>query len=69
MVDQALGVLMAVWRLPPTDGWDVLREVSQHLNTKLSSVAEHVIGWALGQPMPTQVRQELQERVSQRKGA
>ncbi|MFF1446372.1 ANTAR domain-containing protein [Streptomyces sp. NPDC058295] len=42
-MDQAIGVLVAVYRLAPAAGFDVLREVSQHTNTKLHTVAETVI--------------------------
>ncbi|MDX3452040.1 ANTAR domain-containing protein [Streptomyces sp. ME02-8801-2C] len=63
VVDQALGVLIAVHRIPPDAGFDVLREVSQHTNIKLHTVAEALIGWALGQPLPAPVEQKLGEAV------
>ncbi|WP_371674051.1 ANTAR domain-containing protein [Streptomyces sp. NBC_00289] len=66
MVDQAIGVLIAVHRLPPAAGFEVLREVSQHTNVKLHTVAETVIDWALGQPMPDPVGQELNAAVRRR---
>jgi hypothetical protein len=43
-----LGVLTAIHQLAPAVGFEVLREVSQHTNTKLHTVAETVIAWALG---------------------
>ncbi|WP_037677387.1 ANTAR domain-containing protein [Streptomyces griseus] len=50
VIDQAIGVVIAVGRLRPEQGWDVLREISQHTNTKLREVAEYVVqgthcGW------------------------
>jgi hypothetical protein len=39
---QAIGVLTVVGQVAPWDGFTVLREVSQHTNTKLSAVAEHI---------------------------
>jgi hypothetical protein len=63
VVDQALGVLIAVHRIPPDAGFEVLREVSQHTNIKLHMVAEALIGWALGQSLPEPVDQELVEAV------
>ncbi|MFF5023686.1 ANTAR domain-containing protein [Streptomyces collinus] len=42
-VDQAIGVLTASHQLAPAVGSEVLREVSQHTNTKLQTVAETVI--------------------------
>ncbi|MDX3799149.1 ANTAR domain-containing protein [Streptomyces sp. AK04-3B] len=63
-VDQAIGVLIAVHRIVPDAGFEVLREVSQHTNVKLLAVAGSVIGWALGrQPLPEPVRQELEAAV------
>ncbi|MFD3505030.1 ANTAR domain-containing protein [Streptomyces sp. NPDC058678] len=65
-VDQAIGVLVAIHQLPPAAGFDVLREVSQHTNTKLNTVAETVIAWALGQPLPEPVGRELDAAVQRR---
>jgi hypothetical protein len=39
-VDQAIGVLVATHRIPPTAGFEVLREVSQRTNVKLHTVAK-----------------------------
>ncbi|MET9759984.1 ANTAR domain-containing protein [Streptomyces sp. NPDC006372] len=50
-VDQAIGVLIAVHRIPPSAGFEVLRAFSQQTNIKLYSVAESVIGWARGEPL------------------
>ncbi|MGW7673864.1 ANTAR domain-containing protein [Streptomyces sp. NPDC054775] len=64
VIDQAIGILAAVWRVPPADGWDVLREVSQHLNRKLHAVAQDVVEWALGCPLPEPVERELQALIT-----
>ncbi|MFE2785319.1 ANTAR domain-containing protein [Streptomyces massasporeus] len=48
-IDQAIGVLIAVHRIAPAAGFEVLREASQQTNIKLHSVAQTVIGWALGE--------------------
>ncbi|WSQ14971.1 ANTAR domain-containing protein [Streptomyces sp. NBC_01231] len=66
LVDQAIGVLVAAHRLPPSAGFEVLREVSQHTNIKLHTVAETLIAWALGQPLPEPVGQELDAAVQRR---
>ncbi|MFE9476198.1 ANTAR domain-containing protein [Streptomyces griseofuscus] len=63
VIDQAVGVLVAVWQVPPTDGWEVLVEVSQHCNLKLRAVAEDVVGWPLGRPLPQEVERELEARI------
>ncbi|MFD4879577.1 ANTAR domain-containing protein [Streptomyces sp. NPDC058420] len=65
-VDQAIGVLAAIHRLAPVAGFEVLREVSQHTNIKLHTVAEMVISWVLGQPLPEAVGQELDAAVQRR---
>jgi hypothetical protein len=69
-VDQAIGVLIAVHRIPPDAGFEVLREVSQHTNIKLHTVAKALIDWALGQPLPKPLEQKLGEAVQRpsRKG-
>ncbi|MFG2133559.1 ANTAR domain-containing protein [Streptomyces sp. NPDC048751] len=59
VVDQAIGVVIAIGRLRPEQGWDVLKEISQHTNTKLREVAEYVVqgthcGW-----LPDEIRGAL----------
>ncbi|WP_405624748.1 ANTAR domain-containing protein [Streptomyces sp. NBC_00016] len=68
VVDQAIGVLVAVHRIAPAAGFEGLREVSQHTNVKLHTVAEMVIGWALGQSLPERVERELGQAVRRRSG-
>ncbi|MFE2972239.1 ANTAR domain-containing protein [Streptomyces sp. NPDC059340] len=66
-IDQAIGVLIATHhRLPPAAGFVVLREASQHTNTKLHTVAEAVIVWALAGPLPEPVDLELDAAVQRR---
>ncbi|MFJ9729523.1 ANTAR domain-containing protein [Streptomyces sp. NPDC101209] len=64
-VDQAIGVLTAVWRVPPTSGWNLLREVSQHCNIKLHTVAEEIVAWALGDTLPPKIRDRLHAALRQ----
>ncbi|WP_328511939.1 hypothetical protein OG981_53205 [Streptomyces mirabilis] len=45
---------------------DPLREVSQYTNIKLHTVAKNLIAWALGQPLPEPVGQELDAAVQRR---
>ncbi|MFD5518815.1 ANTAR domain-containing protein [Streptomyces sp. NPDC127066] len=66
VVDQALGVLIAVYRLPPEEGWRVLVKVSQHLNVKLHAIADEVIAWALGRPVSGTVMDRLDAQVHRR---
>ncbi|MFJ4568519.1 ANTAR domain-containing protein [Streptomyces caelestis] len=72
-MDQAVGVLIAIHRLTPAAGFEVLRGVSQHTNIKLHMVAETVIAWplapgpwALGQPLPEPVGRQLDAAVRRR---
>ncbi|GAA2768870.1 ANTAR domain-containing protein [Streptomyces paradoxus] len=66
-VDQAIGVLVAVHRLEPAAGFEVLREVSQHTNTRLHTVAETVLSWAAGKDrLPPPVDQELKAAMKRR---
>jgi hypothetical protein len=65
-IDQAIGVLIAVHRIASAAGFEVLREVSQQTNIKLHSVAQTVIGWALGEPLPERVGRELDAAVQRR---
>ncbi|MET8168797.1 ANTAR domain-containing protein [Streptomyces sp. NPDC005329] len=62
-VDRAIGVLIAVHGISPPAGLEVLSEVSQRTGIKLHSVAETLLGWALGQPLPEPVRQALNTAV------
>ncbi|MEU1037863.1 ANTAR domain-containing protein [Streptomyces sp. NPDC005907] len=66
VVDQAIGVLTAVYRFRPAAGFEILREISQRTNTKLHTIAEAVIRWALGEPLPGRMEQGLRTAVRQR---
>ncbi|MBM4824055.1 ANTAR domain-containing protein [Streptomyces actuosus] len=64
-VDQAIGVLIAVYRLDHAVGFEVLREVSQHINIKLHTVTETLIARALrDEPLPPLIEQELQAALA-----
>jgi hypothetical protein len=65
-VDQAIRVLTAIHRLTPAAGFEVLREGVQHTNIKLHTVAESVIAWALGQPLPEPMVRQLDAAVQRR---
>ncbi len=64
MVDQAIGALVAMGGIDRGEGFAVLREVSQHTNTKLSAVAEHVLKHAQGAALPDVVEGELCEALA-----
>ncbi|MER6347351.1 ANTAR domain-containing protein [Streptomyces sp. NPDC001595] len=72
IVDQAIGVVIALGGLRPEPAWDVLKEVSQHTNTKLREVAEHIVQWPHCEWLPPEIREALdtalKARASQRTG-
>ncbi|CAM5668373.1 ANTAR domain-containing protein OS=Streptomyces alboniger OX=132473 GN=CP975_14910 PE=4 SV=1 [Streptomyces alboniger] len=58
-VDQAIGIVVAVGKLTPDQGWTVLRETSQHTNTKLSRIADMIVAWGCAGDLPEDIRREL----------
>ncbi|MFF0190815.1 ANTAR domain-containing protein [Streptomyces sp. NPDC005244] len=64
VIDQAIGVLLAVGELTPDQGWNVLREVSQHTNIKLRHVSELLIDWARTGNLCTDIRTELERQLA-----
>ncbi|MFI6808052.1 ANTAR domain-containing protein [Streptomyces luteogriseus] len=65
-IDQAMGVLVALGGVTPDEAWDVLREVSMNTNRKLRMVAEILVGWPAGGPLPDDVREALDAAVAAR---
>ncbi|MGW7387014.1 ANTAR domain-containing protein [Streptomyces sp. NPDC054794] len=60
VVDQAIGMMVALGRVTPDQGWWVLKEVSQHTNVKLRNVAELILIWGRTGDMPRDIRAELE---------
>ncbi|MEU6810053.1 ANTAR domain-containing protein [Streptomyces sp. NPDC046831] len=60
VVDQAIGMMVALGRIPPDEGWAVLKEISQHTNVKLRNVAELVLLWGRTGEMPEEIEAELE---------
>ncbi|WP_405576490.1 ANTAR domain-containing protein [Streptomyces sp. NBC_01092] len=63
VVDQAIGMVVALGRVTPEQGWEVLKEVSQHTNIKLRHVAELILIWGRDGRMPSEIRVELEEAL------
>jgi small nuclear ribonucleoprotein (snRNP)-like protein len=61
VVDQAIGMIVALGRVSPDQGWAVLKEVSQHTNVKLRNVAEMILLWGRTGIMPAEIRAELED--------
>ncbi|MEU1532339.1 ANTAR domain-containing protein [Streptomyces fagopyri] len=63
VVDQAIGVILAVGRLTPDQGWDALRSISQNTNVKLRQVAELIVDWARTGRLPGEIRSRLEHEL------
>lgn len=63
VVDQAIGMVVALGRVAPDQGWAVLKDVSQHTNIKLRHVAELILIWGRDGRMPPEIRVELEEAL------
>jgi hypothetical protein len=63
VVDQAIGMMVALGRVTPDQGWVVLREVSQHTNIKLRNVAEMIIIWGQKGDLPPDIRATLEDAL------
>ncbi|MET9461686.1 ANTAR domain-containing protein [Streptomyces canus] len=59
VVDQAIGVVLALSGLRPDQGWEVLKTVSQRTNTKLRDVAQHVVRWPDLGSLPAEIQPAL----------
>ncbi|MER5821351.1 ANTAR domain-containing protein [Streptomyces mirabilis] len=62
-VDQAIGMMVALGRVSPDQGWAVLREVSQHTNVKLRTVAEMILVWGRQGDLPPDIRAALEDTL------
>ncbi|GGS68502.1 ANTAR domain-containing protein [Streptomyces griseoviridis] len=63
VVDQAIGMIVVLGRVAPDEGWLVLKEVSQHTNIKLRSVAELILVWGRTGAMPREIRAALEDAL------
>ncbi|MET7355699.1 ANTAR domain-containing protein [Streptomyces mirabilis] len=54
IIDQSRGILMAVETFTADQAWGVLRDASQHANTKLRSVAAALVAVSTGGPTPAE---------------
>ncbi|MEU2065157.1 ANTAR domain-containing protein [Streptomyces sp. NPDC013455] len=63
VVDQAIGMVVALGRVSPDQGYQVLREVSQHTNIKLRNVAELILIWGRRGDIPPDIRAELEDAL------
>jgi ANTAR domain len=69
VVDQAIGVVLALSGLRPEQGWEVLKAVSQRTNTKLRDVAQHVVHWPELGSLPLEIRPALRIALTEARAA
>ncbi|WP_367325473.1 ANTAR domain-containing protein [Streptomyces sp. HUAS ZL42] len=66
VVDQAIGMIVALGRVTPDQGWVVLKEVSQHTNIKLRNIAEMILIWGRRGELPPEIAAELEDALDRR---
>ncbi|MDQ0584316.1 ANTAR domain-containing protein [Streptomyces rishiriensis] len=69
VIDQAVGVIITLGGLRPQQGFDVLKDVSQHTNIKLREIAGLVIDWVSTQQLPDPVQQALKAALTRAQSA
>ncbi|MGJ5749183.1 ANTAR domain-containing protein [Streptomyces puniciscabiei] len=63
VIDQAIGAVVVIGQIAPEEAWRALRDVSQRTNTKLRTVAEHILDYARGGTLPEPERVELGKAI------
>ncbi|AKJ15236.1 antitermination regulator [Streptomyces incarnatus] len=63
VIDQAIGAVVVLGQIAPEEAWRALRDVSQRTNTKLRTVAEHILDYAQGGTLPEPERVELGKAI------
>ncbi|MGW1504839.1 ANTAR domain-containing protein [Streptomyces mirabilis] len=62
-VDQAIGMMVALGRVSPDQGWAVLQDVSQHTNVKLRTVAEMILVRGRRGDLPPEIHAALEDTL------
>ncbi|MFJ9037584.1 ANTAR domain-containing protein [Streptomyces sp. NPDC102406] len=65
VVDQAVGVLIMLGQISVDEAWDVLREVSMHVDVPLREVAQHLVEFPRSGELPDAVRAELDRHLTE----
>ncbi|MGP4052465.1 ANTAR domain-containing protein [Streptomyces sp. 2A115] len=66
VIDQAIGVTVALGGISAAEAWDVLREASMNTNTKLRVLAEALVAWPSGGELPADVRAAVNAGLAER---
>ncbi|MFI1538718.1 ANTAR domain-containing protein [Streptomyces anandii] len=64
VIDQAIGVVITLGALRPDQGFEVLREVSQHTNIKLRQICEHLLDWVHSEQLSDEIRTALDKALA-----
>ncbi|MEU1480405.1 ANTAR domain-containing protein [Streptomyces sp. NPDC005760] len=64
VIDQAIGVVITLGTLRPDQGFEVLREVSQHTNIKLRQISEQLVDWVHSEQLPEEIRTALDRAIT-----
>ncbi|MER7841905.1 ANTAR domain-containing protein [Streptomyces sp. NPDC096040] len=64
VIDQAIGVVISLGKFSPEQGFEVLRMVSQHTNTKLRKAAALIVNWPAGGPLPDALHKALEQALT-----
>ncbi|WP_307804680.1 ANTAR domain-containing protein [Streptomyces sp. VRA16 Mangrove soil] len=64
VIDQAIGVVIAISQLSAEESFGVLREVSQRSNVKIREASAHLVAFARGEAMPEAERAELDRALA-----
>ncbi|MGW6274801.1 ANTAR domain-containing protein [Streptomyces sp. NPDC055060] len=65
IVDQAIGVVVALGRLDPDAAWNVIRTVSMHTNTKVRDVAQQILAFVAEGDLDRNLHRELKRQIQQ----
>lgn len=63
LIDHAIGVVITIGGLPPEDGLEVLKYISQHTNIKLREVADDLVRWPSTRHLTRPVRLALPHAI------
>ena len=64
VIDHAIGVVITLGGLRPDQGFEVLREVSQHTNIKLRQISEQLVNWVHSEQLPDEIRNALDRALA-----
>jgi hypothetical protein len=64
VIDHAIGVVIGIGGMRSDQGFEVLREVSQHTNIKLRQVCEQIVDWVRTGQLSDEIRAALDQALA-----